>query len=106
MLEADEETRISMKDVQAHPWCTRSLAQSSPALHAKLLKLQEKQAALDAGAGLPRFLARDGNGLIQMVVQRAFRASDRGAESFPAALHWSRCSREMSEGAAGITRDP
>lgn len=79
MLEADEEPRISMVDVQAHPWCTRPLEPSSPALAAKLRVLREKQEVLEAGAGIPRFLARDGNALIHEVVQRAFRVGFRSS---------------------------
>lgn len=74
MLEADEDKRISMRDVEAHPWCTRPLESSSPLLAAKLRRLRERQAALAAGNGLPRYLARDGNALIHQVVQRALRA--------------------------------
>lgn len=72
MLEVDESARISLADVPAHPWCRRPLEETSPRLAEKLARLRETQRSLETeGAGKPRYLARDGDALINAVIDRA-----------------------------------
>lgn len=69
MLEVDEAKRATMEEVLGHPWLGRPLP---PRLAAKLEELRKAQAVLDSDSGRPKYSERDGDKLIEHLVEFCF----------------------------------
>lgn len=69
MLEVDEAKRATMEEVINHPWLQRKLPAQ---FQEKLDELRRAQAVLDSDSGRPKYSERDGDKLIEEMVEFVF----------------------------------
>lgn len=101
MLDIDEERRASMDEVRTHPWLRREFP--GP-MRQKLEELRKAQAILDSDSGRPKYSERDGDALIEEMVEFIFteeyekmaRARPTVVKALP--LGWALLPQQVADG--------